>query len=177
MLDSPVPVYVDARKIFLQQGNIDGRLSLARLPRFVNCLADDRGSVSVVLNFTLDDARQRLISGHLQAQVHVICQRCLTPLAIELTDDIKLALLKDEEAAKRLAPALDPWFCEDHKLNLAELVEEQLILCLPLASYHDSGECISRKNYVSGESNESATNLAENPFSVLKSLKKSDITN
>ncbi len=176
MLDSSIQAYVDTRKVFLGQGNISGQLSLARLPRFVECLADDVGSVSVELIFALNDAGQRLISGHLQAQVNVLCQRCLNPLAIELTDEIRLALLKDEEAVRQLDPALDPWFCEGHKLDLAELVEEQLILCMPIVSYHDSSACIDRRNYVSGESNESAANLLENPFNVLKSLKESDIT-
>ncbi len=178
MLDSSIPAYVDTRKIFLQQGNISGQLSLERLPRFIKILANEEGSVSTTLNFILNDARQRLISGHLQAKVNVICQRCLKPLAIVLTDDIKLALVKDEDAAKQLASELDPWISLDHKLDLAELVEEQLILCMPIVSYHESGECvISRKNYVSGapkDGTEASSVSAENPFSVLKSLGKSD---
>ena len=179
MLESAIPAYVDTRKIFLQQGEISGQLSLERLPRFIECLADGNGSVTIDLNFGLDDARQRLISGRLQAEVNVICQRCLKPLAIQLADDINLALVKDEEAAKQLEAGLDPWICQDHKLNLAELVEEQLILSMPLVSYHDSGECIDRKNYVCGESKdfeEAKSASAENPFSVLISLKESDAT-
>ncbi len=179
MLESVIPAYVDTRKIFLQQGDIRGQLSLERLPRFINCLADEKGSVTIDLKFRLNDARQGLISGRLQAEVNVICQRCLEPLAIQLADDIRLAVVKDEDAAKQLESELDPWICQDHKLNLAELVEEQLILCMPLVSYHDGGECINRKNYVSGESkgNEEAKSAsAESPFSVLMSLKESDAT-
>ena len=111
--------------------------------------------------------------GSLQAQVNVFCQRCLKPLAIALADDIKLALVRDEEAAQRLDAELDPWICEDHKLDLAELVEEQLILCTPIVSYHESGECMNQKDYVAGE--DAAESVAtENPFAVLKSLKNSD---
>ena len=45
---------------------------------------------------------------------------------------------------------MDPWICEDHKLDLAEMVEEQLILCMPLVSYHDSGDCVEFKELCVG---------------------------
>ena len=173
MLDSSIPAYADTRKIFVQEEIISGNLSLDRLPRFRKTLANDQGSVSLELKFTLSDTKERLITGNLQAQVNVFCQRCLKPLAIELADDIKLALVRDEEAALRLRAELDPWICEDHKLDLAELVEEQLILCTPIVSYHESGDCISQKDYVAGE--EAAESVTtENPFAVLRSLKDSD---
>ena len=177
MSDSSIPAYADTRKIFQQRGNVSGILHLDRLPRLRKSLANDQGSVSLELKFTLSDANERLISGSLHAQVNVFCQRCLKPLAIALTDDIKLALVRDQEAAQRLGAELDPWICEDHKLDLAELAEEQLILCMPLVSYHDSGDCISQKDYVAGGStgDESAEDVTrENPFAVLKLLKDSD---
>ncbi|PCI76499.1 MAG: hypothetical protein COB20_10450 [SAR86 cluster bacterium] len=176
MSDSSIPAYADTRKIFLQEANISGNLDLDRLPRFRKTLANDQGSVSLELKFTLSDAKERLISGSLRAKVNVFCQRCLKPLAIALADDIKLALVRDEEAAQRLDAELDPWICEDHKLDLAELVEEQLILCTPIVSYHESGDCISQKDYVAGEdATESVT--SESPFAVLRSLKDSDASN
>lgn len=176
MSDSSIPAYADTRKIFQQEENIIGNLDLDRLPRFRETLANDQGTVSLDLKFRLVDGKQRLITGSLQAQVNVFCQRCLKPLAIALADDIKLALVKDEEAALRLDAELDPWICEDHKLDLAELIEEQLILCTPLVSYHDTGNCISQKDYVAGEAaTESVT--SENPFAVLRSLKDSDSGN
>ena len=173
MSDSSIPAYADTRKIFQQEEIISGNLDLDRLPRFSKTLANNQGSVSLELKFTLGDAKERLITGSMQAQVNVFCQRCLKPLAIALADDIKLALVRDEEAALRLNAELDPWICEDHKLDLAELVEEQLILCTPIVSYHESGECIHQKDYVAGEdATESVT--SENPFAVLRSLKDSD---
>lgn len=176
MFDSSIPAYVDTRKIFLQQGSISGELGLERLPRVTKSLADDQGSVSIDLHFQLNDAKQRLILGSIKARLNVICQRCLKALAIELTDDIKLVLVKDEEAVKQLEAELDPWICQDHKLDLANLVEEQLILCMPIVSYHESGECVSRKSYVSGERGTVLeTTSADNPFAILKSLKKSDL--
>ena len=173
MSDSSIPAYADTRKIFLQEGNISGTLSLDRLPRFCKSLADKNGSVSIELKFSLNNAKERLISGSLRAEVNVFCQRCLKPLAIAVADDIILALVRDEEAALRLDAKLDPWICEDHKLDLAELIEEQLILCTPIVSYHESGDCMTQKDYVAGE-DATESIASESPFAVLRSLKDSD---
>jgi len=173
MSDSSIPAYADTRKIFQQEDIISGNLGLDRLPRFRKTLANEQGLVSLELKFMFGEAKERLIVGGLQAQVNVFCQRCLKPLAIALADDIELALVRDEEAAVQLDAKLDPWICEDHKLDLAELVEEQLILCTPIVSYHQSGECMAQKDYVSGE--EATDSVAsESPFAVLRSLKDSD---
>lgn len=177
MSDSFIPAYADTRKIFLQEGNISGTLSLDRLPRFCKSLANKNGSVSIELKFSLNNAKERLISGSLRAEVNVFCQRCLKPLAIALADDVNLALVRNDEASKQLDAALDPWICEDHKLDLAEMVEEQLILCMPLVSYHDSGDCVNLKNYVSGahiEEDAASSVSKESPFAVLRSLKDND---
>lgn len=180
MSDSPIPAYVDTRKAFQQEGKISGEVSLERLPGFLDSLANEVGRVQVDLSFDLNESKQRIISGRLQAEVEVSCQRCLEPLAIALVDDIRLALVKDEAAAEELDPELDPWICEDYKLDITPLVEEQLILCMPLVSYHQSGECISRKNFVAGQQDAEGAAQSEragrNPFSVLESLKKSDKT-
>ena len=120
---TPVPSYVDTRKLFLQQGVVCGSMSLERLPGFRDCLLDDEASIQIQLNFSIDESQQRLIQGKLQASVHVSCQRCLQPIAIELADDIRLALIDNEDAIGTLNAGWDPWICADHKLELAALVD------------------------------------------------------
>ena len=176
MSDSPIPPYVDTRKAFLQEGKTSGYITLDRLPRFIECLASDQGSVEVELSFDLNESRKQVITGQIEAQVKVICQRCLEPLGIALSDDINLALIKREEDAAKLEGDLDPWVCEDHKLDIADLVEEQLILSLPLVSYHPDKACIESLGY-SAESTadeEQDSEQKDNPFAVLKVLKDSD---
>ncbi len=179
MSDSPLPEYVDTRKIFQQHAVITGTVALARLDRFRGLLASDAGSVRVELEFFDDESGQHIISGKLRAEVEVLCQRCLEPIGIVLHDDIKLALLKDESKSAMLNPELDPWICADTKLELASMVEEQLMLCMPIVSFHESAHC----NSALGQSNSGMLvdddNVAasENPFAVLKSLQTKDRTN
>lgn len=173
MTDSPLPAYVDTRKIFLSRGAISGTIALKRLLRFREMLASDAGSVYVELEFFIDESGRHRISGSLHAELSVVCQRCMEPLDIVLDDDIELAVLKDESKVATLAPEFDPWICSDTKLEITSLVEEQLILCLPIVSLHDTAHCNGTPAYPSTKNNneqEPAVGTI-NPFAVLKTLK------
>lgn len=174
--DSPVPPYVDTRKVFQQEGGMSGKLSLDRMPGLLECLASDEGLVTIELRFEVNDSRRRVIRGSLQAKLQVTCQRCLEALAIELQDDIELTLVKDQEAAEALDDKLEPWICEDHKLDIARLAEEQLMLCLPIVSYHPNPDCLARLNYKAPglDAKAAESEPKDNPFSVLKALKGND---
>ena len=112
----------------------------------------------------------------LEAQFQVQCQRCLEPLQIMLKDDINLVLVADLEAAKTLDKQFDPWINEDTKISLANLIDEQLVLCMPIVNYHRSGPCSERGNFstASGSDGEAvdSNDPAKSPFAVLASLKK-----
>lgn len=154
-------------------------MSLERLPGFRDCLLDDEASIQIQLNFSIDESQQRLIQGKLQASVHVSCQRCLQPIAIELADDIRLALIDNEDAIGTLNAGWDPWICADHKLELAALVDEQLMLCMPIVNLHRDGDCPARINYSTGTNDDPVEGVRagdENPFSVLKALKENNAT-
>ena len=180
MTDGALPVYVDTRKIFLQQTQIDGTVALERVSRFRSALASDTASISARLQFSVNKSGQKLIGGQLSADVEVCCQRCLQPFVINLIDDINLVLSSNEAvAAGQLGSKLEPWICEDYRLDLANVVEEQLILCMPIVNYHPGENCLDRLDYK--KQGENKKNLAEsenhtdsttNPFSALRTLKK-----
>ncbi|MDD9895307.1 MAG: YceD family protein [Gammaproteobacteria bacterium] len=175
MPESPIPAYIDTRKVFLQQDEINGSVALEKLPRFKDALASQQGHVSVALSFSVNESGQKVIQGKLFAEVAVTCQRCLEPLAIQLRDDIYLAVLEEEAEVAKLDPELDPWLCAEHKLVLAELVEEQLMLCMPIVNYHENQACLEKLDYVhsQNEADTAQSGMAtENPFSVLKALKE-----
>lgn len=173
MSDRPLPEYVDTRKIFTQEGLIAGRVGLEKLDRLPANLADKQGTVTVSLQFYTDDSARRRIAGSLEAELNVICQRCLDPLHINLQDSIDLVLVHDTEAAINLDRELEPWIAEEHKLSLTSLVAEQLILAMPLVSYHEDGPCARQKCYSSKQDKaaESETEQRDNPFAVLEALK------
>mgnify|MGYP000880284414 CR=1 FL=1 len=180
MADSVLPAYVDTRKVFLQQTQIKGIVALERLSRFKESLASDVGKIWVSLNFSINESGQKLIRGKLSADIEVFCQRCLEPLTINLVDEIKLILLSDENEINRLAANLDPWVCSNYRLYLARMIEEQLILCMPLITYHPDRVCLDKLKYkgralaqeVDSAQENKTMDDPKNPFHILKTLKE-----
>ncbi|MGJ8690754.1 MAG: YceD family protein [Gammaproteobacteria bacterium] len=174
MANTLIPDYVDSRKIFAQQTLIEGVLPISRLERFSGAILDTEGDVQVSLQFDLDESFRKVIRGSLQADVNVACQRCLEPMPITLKDQFELAVVYKEEQALKLPKTLDPWFCEDIKLVLADMIEEQLILCMPIVSYHEQ-HCIAKLEFEAKQPNKvngkQGEKVSENPFAILQKLK------
>ncbi|MEC8357080.1 MAG: YceD family protein [Pseudomonadota bacterium] len=176
-ISSPLPLYIDIRKAFDLETVFEGSCSLERLPRFADCLASPDGEISGKLRLGATGTGRRVITGSVSATVEVFCQRCLEPLSLELTDTIQLALVESESQIDSLEAAWDPWIIDGPKISIASLLEEQLMLCMPLVSYHRDERCVKALEYQQRKEPpdySSGDRAAVNPFEVLKVLKKND---
>jgi len=176
-ISSPLPLYIDIRKAFDLESVLEGSCSLERLPRFADCLASRDREVGGKLRFGLTRTGRRMITGSVSATVEVVCQRCLEPLSLELADTIQLALVESESQIDSLEAGWDPWMIDGPKISIASLLEEQLMLCMPLVSYHPNEECVKALEYQQREEpldDSSGDRTAQSPFEVLKVLKKND---
>tara|TARA_B100001094_G_C17957485_1_gene683705 strand:- start:315 stop:842 length:528 start_codon:yes stop_codon:yes gene_type:complete len=171
MVNARLPKYMDARKIFLQREEVSGLIEIVDLTRLRGLLADDIGRVYVELSFVLDDSGKRVVKGKVKATLNVICQRCLEKFEILVGDEISLGVIESEELALGLDSALDPWICSDYKLSLLELVEEQLILCLPIVIHHEDSDCVNSIDYQANVSAMEGDSAKDNPFAELRTLK------
>lgn len=99
------------------------------------------------------------------------CQRCLDPVAVSLAVDSELALLEDENHVALLDEGTEiiliDELTDDNKLWLLPMIEDELLVDLPLAPKHD--DCEMAVTEV-GELPEAVAEK-ENPFAVLASLK------
>lgn len=175
MSDTLIPEYVDAKKIFAQEAVISGNLPVARFARFSEMLANSSGTVAVSLAFALDGGFRRVISGEISTEVQVLCQRCLDVTNVALTDSFKLAVIDSESFLDKVPPDLEPWVAPEPKLILADILEEQLILCMPIVSYHDY-DCLPASDTMkhNGSSDDEPGEQGKpNPFAILQSLKDS----
>jgi uncharacterized protein len=78
---------------------------------------------------------------HLQANasVRLQCQRCLLPMTTELSAQRSFLFAPDEAEAARLDEDMeDDVLVLSRSLDLIELVEDELILALPLVPRHDN---------------------------------------
>lgn len=173
MSDHTLPKSVDPLKYADQKKVLEGSLSVHLLPRAVDALADSKGSVSVKLEFGRDEQNLRVLRGSLDARVVLECQRCLDPVEKDIRSDFALGMVMSDEQAKHLPKHYEPLLVGEEKLDLSEVIEEELILSLPMFAYHDScdAEGDSRQSDPEVHADNEDANKRPNPFSVLSGMK------
>ena len=102
------------------------------------------------------------------ATVVVACQRCLLPLELDLVIDRPIAFAPDEDSAERLDEENEiDVLAMPARLDLRELLEDELVLAMPLVPRHD--ECPEAPRLV--DPDDAGLARAENPFAALAALK------
>ncbi|SJM71527.1 hypothetical protein A1232T_01244 [Psychrobacter piechaudii] len=109
--------------------------------------------------------------------IWLTCQRCLTPMSIDITHDAELILLQYEDQQGLVDEADDYLLLEelladqpenkkgDRLLPLKKLVEDELLLDIPLSAKHDDCEMAVE------QVGEIIEEEPENPFAALEALK------
>ncbi|WP_330924717.1 YceD family protein [Candidatus Sororendozoicomonas aggregata] len=177
MLIGQLPKTVDPRKLARQGMQFEGSLALNRFSRLVDALADGRGEVGVSLHFYQDEFGRTVLKGRLCVDCKMICQRCLDTADIPVYADILLMAVWTEKQAKALPADYDPLFLQEEPIELVPLLEDELLLALPLIPYHAPEACSASQSFSAGGVVAEAANELEegaktgSPFSVLAKLK------
>ena len=163
-----LPRTVNPAKLAQRRIELRGEIPLSDLDRLCQQLLGSEGQVALQLDFGSDKQGFTTIIGSVSAKVGVTCQRCMDKLMLDVTAKINLALVADDEAANELPDRYEPIMAEDKGfLPLRALIEDDLILALPIIAYHETA-C----GFVDEDSKEIDIEVSkENPFSVLEVLK------
>lgn len=175
MLTEPLPNLVDVRKLVQKGTQIRAELPVSQLPRFSGLLANTEGSVTTTLRFFIDEQKIRRVDGDIYCKAFAICQRCMEILPLSLESHFELAVVKDDEQARQLPDGLDPLIVTDDYISLADVVEEELILCLPIVNYHDDKNCQEVLGATADQPDLPLEQPTDSPFKVLESLKSSNV--
>lgn len=174
------PLHLDVAAFAAQSGALDGSWPASELPR----LAEAARAESVVepndaVNWHAEgELRERPgtqpdVWLHLQANtaVWLQCQRCLQPLREALGVDRSFRFLRDERlAAEEDSDSEEDVLALTRSLNLRELVEDELILGLPLVPRHEV--CPQPLVAPSDAAAEPQPEQRPNPFAQLAVLKR-----
>jgi len=167
------PVRVDPLKSVEQEAEFSGSMAVSKLERLQNFLQDDSGESQVEIQFGHDEQGLSLLRGQCQAQVRMTCQRCMNPVDVDLSTNFELGIVFSDEQAKHLPKKYEPVLAEGDSLELLPVIEDELILSLPMYAYHtqcDDNELVAKAEEVKPVPVE--TEAPNNPFSVLEQLKK-----
>ncbi|MBI3575163.1 MAG: DUF177 domain-containing protein [Gammaproteobacteria bacterium] len=140
-----LPAHIDPIQLAEKGAHLAGALSLKGMPRLLQACLNDGGEIQVDLQFGRDEGGDVLeLQGNIRAKVHVACQRCLEPMTLELHADTRLLLLRPGERTDALAQEAEA-LTMDRPVLLSELVEDELLLVMPMVPMHPLDVCPAKE--------------------------------
>jgi uncharacterized protein len=134
--------------------SLSGELDLGKLLRLRGLLHSEVGSVRAALRFR--QRRDGWLGVELDYQVsaELKCQRCLEPFRYDAKDRVEIVLADAAGLPATVPEGVEPFELEEGRLKPAELIEDELIVAIPLVPKHGRVEdCGSLARY-SAERNE-----------------------
>ena len=160
-------VAVDSVAFARDASELRATVAIADLPRLHDMLFDQSGEITYSLTGAVNKDGIAALRLGIAAELLMTCQRCLGPVKFSLKSVRNFELVP--EAQELGDPVEESGDIEriyaDAKLDVAALVEDEAILCLPMIAGHQPGEC-SSPVVVGGESEK------KSPFSSLAMLKR-----
>ena len=161
-----LPESVDFLKQVERGASYEGVWPLARFERLAEVICSNRGEVRAKLKFAIRAGTPSL-DGRVQAELELSCQRCLDPVKQSVQSDFRFGLIASETEADLLPKEFEPLVVSDGEQSLLQLVEDELLLSLPIVAKHEA-ECsdilLKHKN------NDSLQQDTHRPFAGLKDL-------
>ena len=130
-------------------------------------MLENKGELQYSLSFRIDESGVCIIESILDSKLILECQRCLKPVVIDIHKSTNLGVVRDKNEAESLATELEPLQLEKDTFVLEDLLEDELLLAIPIAPLHPEELCSGK--IVLDRINAEAR---PNPFAALSALKR-----
>ena len=169
-----LPVEVDPFRLAEARRLLDGEIPLTQMKRLLPLLAKPEGAVHLSLEFGIDSMGLATMTGTAQANLELLCQRCLESMAWPLELQLALAFIRPNVDEAGIPGPYEPYVVESVPLRLSDMIEDEIILALPSIPRHELAQC-SASEWL--QADKSAANKAaeddeqrQSPFSALADL-------
>lgn len=178
------PLRLDVEVFAKTSAHLEGQWPLSQLQRLAQSLyklkEDEFAAWSA-------QGERRLVNGeaqiwlHLRADAHVTlqCQRCLESMQTKVTAQRSYRFVHGEADAAALdAEIEDDVLALTHSLNLQELIEDELLLALPLVPKHETcPHPVPLWDDRMSDEQQGAEDKAPHPFAALAALRRDGLPN
>ena len=148
-------------------------MSLSALPRLRALLASEGGAgdVEVELDFRIDGSGRLQVAGAAVASATVACSRCMEDVPVRVCVTVDARVVRSEAEASELIADCDVIVAPSREMEVAHLIEDDLLLGLPEIGCGDREPCpnLPRTEYPAAD-DETSTGPA-NPFAALAALR------
>jgi uncharacterized protein len=144
---------------------IHGKLAPLECPRLEGVLFSRDGELQYSLQGGESSRGEPAIWVHVKGELRLACQRCLGPLVFDLDSATQFVVVRSEDDLP--APENEPddveYLVADRNQEILSLIEDEILLSLPLAPAHENGQC--------GNAGAALKEQKESPFKVLQGLR------
>ena len=172
MKSPAIPEIVDPSKCCDKRLIYEGFVAFSRLPRFLAAQSGEVDSSSVVrakYRFRRDEQRLKIAELQFSANAILTCQRCLKLLDIVCAGSTNFVFCRDNLEAEQAPKGYEPALVSANSVSLWHLLEDELLLSLPMFANHEDVHCNTVLNGLRSEAKEQA---GASPFAVLSELLK-----
>jgi uncharacterized protein len=132
---------LDVDRLSRGEAEIDFEVPLAELPRLKSRIPGVGGSVRGTARFG-QQAGFAVVELSLAGTATLQCQRCMQVMELGIESTTHLALILAEADAAEVPDELEPVLAREGRISAGELVEEELLLALPIVPLHEKlAEC------------------------------------
>jgi uncharacterized protein len=132
---------IDAFEFCRLKERREADIAVADLPRLAADVVDKTGLVHWSLQGDNDKMGHPKLTLSVAGRVQLMCQRCLKPFAFDMASESILILAKNEESIEGIEAVLDDDAIDvivgTDRLDVAELIEDEALLAIPLSPKHD----------------------------------------
>lgn len=138
-----IPKQVSASRAISARQRFVGALPLEQMPRLAVQVADKSGSLEVDLEVARE-ASGAWLSGAIRGNLSLTCQRGLHSYPWECSLTPRLRLVASETEEERALKDCEPYLIQDDQLPVRDLVEDEVLLALPIVPRCDDPDCLQR---------------------------------
>ena len=156
----------DAFELSAAGSDLAGEIDARSLPRATDQLAAgaDAAPIRWRISGRKDALGRPLLTVRLDGAVPLVCQRCLQPFVSAVAQQTDLLLARDETELAQLDADETEVVLANATLDARNLVEDELLLSLPLSPRHGEEECAAARRLTADDGKQS-------PFAGLAALK------
>jgi uncharacterized protein len=115
---------------------LEGAIAIAKFGRLKDLLYASEGSAQARMSFRQSDGNVLLMDLECEAELELVCQRCLKAVVHKVCEQVDFAVAENEDSLAVLPKGMNLITLDGDRIQPATLIEDELIVSLPLVAKH-----------------------------------------
>ena len=124
-----------------RQARFRGEFTVKEMRRLAAHLGSEHGSATAEFAFSSRAPGYVSLALEIESGLGATCQRCLEPFELEISERVEFGVVVDESSIGLLPEGIEPLVLDGDRLMPLQLVEDELIMAVPMVPKHVSERC------------------------------------